>query len=78
MLKLRLKPCGNKKKKSFQFLVILNKTKRNGKALYKIGYYNQFIQSFKIDFQVLKNLLKNGLKLTRTLKAFLVKLNILK
>ncbi len=78
MLKLRLKPCGKKRKRSFQFLVMLNKSKRNGKVLYKIGYYNQFLQSFKIDFKFLNNLLKKGLKLTHPLKSFFYKLNILK
>ncbi len=78
MLRLRIKPCGNKKKKSFQFLVMLNRSKRNGKALYKIGYYNRFIKSLKIDFKSLKNLINNGLHITKQLKSLFYGLNILK
>ena len=78
MLKLRLKPCGNKKKKSFQFLVMLNKSKRNGRAISKIGYYNQFSESFKIDFKTLQSYIKNGLQLSKPLKLFFDRLNILK
>ncbi len=78
MLKLRVKLCGNKKKKSFQFLVMLNKSKRSGKALYKIGYYNRFLKSFKLDFKTLQNLINNGLQITKPLKSFFYRLNILK
>jgi ribosomal protein S16 len=77
MLKLRLKPCGNKKKKSFQFLVMINKSKRNGRALFKIGYYNQFTQSFKIDFKTFSSLIKNGLQLSSPIRSFFYGLNIL-
>ncbi len=76
MLKLRIKLCGNKKKKCFQFLVMLNRSKRDGKAFFKIGYYNPFRKILKIDFKTLKNLIKNGLQITKSLKTFFCRLNI--
>ena len=49
MLKIRLKRMGRKKRPSYRLVVLENKTRRNGKPIEEIGYYNNITKKFCIN-----------------------------
>ena len=49
MLKIRLKRLGAKKAPSYRIIVINSTTKREGKPIQELGYYNPKTKVMKLD-----------------------------
>lgn len=60
MLKIRLKRLGRKKKPCYKIVVMENLSKRDGKSIKEIGYYNPITKSLSIEKNELYLVLKNG------------------
>ena len=67
MLKLRLKRCGRKKQPSYRLVVMLSHSRRDGRPIDEVGYYN----TIKLFWTTIK---KNPLRLL-TYFYFLIKNN---
>lgn len=78
MLKLRLKKTGRKKQPSFRLVVMENKTRRDGRSIEEVGYYNPITKQSYFDIDKINKWLKNGVKFTQTVESLLKKAEILK
>lgn len=76
MLKLRLKRVGRKKLPNYRLVVMESSTRRDGKAIEEVGYYNSITKTCKLNEEKIKNWLKCGVKPTKTVQGLLKKVNL--
>ena len=73
MLKIRLKRCGRKKSPTYRIVLVPSQSKRDGRVIEELGYYNPFTKMIKFDREKIMQHIKNGAQLTPTVKNFLNK-----
>jgi len=80
MLKIRLKRTGRKGKPHYRVVVMEATKPRDGRTVAEIGYYNPRLQPsvFEIDKEEAKKWLEHGAQPTDTVRAYFVKLGLLK
>lgn len=64
MLKLRLKRSGRKKQPSYRLVVMENTTRRDGRPIEQVGYYNTITKQSYFDVLKIKKWLNHGVKPT--------------
>nr|UYC31275.1 ribosomal protein S16 [Odontella aurita var. minima] len=77
MLKLRLKRSGRKKQPSYRLVVMENTTRRDGRPVEQVGYYNTITKQSYFDVGKIKKWLDYGVKPTQTVLNLLKKANII-
>jgi len=77
MLKMRLKLCGRKRQPTFRIIVIPNTSKRDGKAIAEVGFYNPLTKEIRLDIKMIINFFRIGVKPTKTVQNLLFKAKIL-
>lgn len=77
MLKLRLKRTGRKRSPSYRLVVIENTTRRDGRPIEEVGYYNPITKNCKLDNVKIKKWLQCGVQPTSTVCTLLNKAKIL-
>jgi small subunit ribosomal protein S16 len=77
MLKLRLKRTGKKRLPSYRLVIMENKSRRDGRPIDELGYYNPITKQFKFDSEKIKKWLTYGVKPTETVSNLLKKAKIL-
>jgi small subunit ribosomal protein S16 len=60
MLKIRLKLVGRKKKPFYKISVMESLSKRDGKHIVELGYYNPIIKKVKINNSLLCKYIRTG------------------
>ena len=78
MLKIRLKRMGRKKVPSYRLVVLENRSRRNGKPIEEVGFYDPTTKNCRINVGKIKKWLKYGAKPTKTVLYLLKKTNSLK
>ena len=73
MLKLRLKKCGRKGQASYRIVAMPSATKRDGKAVEELGFYNPHSNEANINVVRVKARLAQGAQPTETVKDLLKK-----
>jgi len=73
MLKLRLKKCGRKGQASYRIVAMPSATKRDGKAVEELGFYNPHSNEANINVVRVKAILAQGAQPTETVKNLLKK-----
>ena len=76
MLKLRLKKCGRKGQASYRIVAMPSATKRDGKAVEELGFYNPHSNEANINVVRVKARLAQGAQPTETVKNLLKKASI--
>ena len=76
MLKLRLKKCGRKGQTSYRIVAMPSATKRDGKAVEELGFYNPHSNEANINVVRVKARLAQGAQPTETVKNLLKKASI--
>lgn len=76
MLKLRLKRYGKKREPSYRIVVVESRSRRQGRPLQELGFYNPRTKETRLDTQDLLKWLRNGAQPTETLSAILRKAGI--
>jgi|TARA_B100001758_G_scaffold71558_1_gene60328 small subunit ribosomal protein S16 len=76
MLKLRLKKCGRKGQASYRIVAMPSATKRDGKAVEELGFYNPHSNEANINVVRVKARLAQGAQPTDTVKNLLKKASI--
>nr|YP_009392578.1 ribosomal protein S16 [Caloglossa monosticha]ARW61140.1 ribosomal protein S16 [Caloglossa monosticha] len=71
MLKIRLKRLGKKKKPCYRIIVIDSRSKRDGKALEELGFYDPISKNYKLDLSKVYQRIKNGAKTTKIVQNIL-------
>jgi small subunit ribosomal protein S16 len=77
MLKLRLKRTGRKKSPSYRLVVMENLSRRDGRPIDEVGYYNPLTKNFDFNISKIKEWLNRGAKPTQTVLNLLQKVQII-
>ena len=77
MLKLRLKRIGRKRSPSYRLVVMENTTRRDGRPVEEVGYYDPISKNYKFDSDKIKKWLSYGVKPTETVSNLLRKAEII-
>ena len=77
MLKLRLKRTGRKSSPSYRLVIMENTTRRDGRPVEELGYYNPINKQSSFDAERIIYWLKIGVKPTQTVFNLLKKSGII-
>jgi small subunit ribosomal protein S16 len=77
MLKLRLKRAGKKRFPSYRLVIMESMTRRDGRPVEEVGYYNPITKQYKFDVERIKKRLKDGVQPTQTVASLLKKADII-
>lgn len=77
MLKLRLKRMGRKRTPFYRLVIMESTTKRDGRTVDELGYYNPINKNLYFDTNKIAKWLQNGVKPTKTVINLLKKNNIM-
>ena len=77
MLKLRLKRIGRKRAPSYRLVVMESSTRRDGRPVEEVGFYNPISKQSQFDVPKIEKWLSNGAQPTETVANLLKKAEIL-
>ena len=77
MLKLRLKRTGRKRSPSYRLVIMENTTRRDGRPIDEVGYYNPITKQYNFDSDKIAKWLNYGVKPTKTVFDLLKKSDII-
>ena len=66
MLKLRLKRAGRKGSPSYRLVIMEHTTRRDGRPIDEVGYYNPITKQSNFEVPKIKKWLNNGAKPSQT------------
>jgi len=77
-MKLRLTSMGCKKRPFYRIVAMDSKTRRDGRALEYLGYYNPMVDpaEIKVDSEKVRSWLAQGAKPSDTVRALLLKAGV--
>lgn len=77
MLKLRFKKIGRKRSPSYRLVIMESTSRRDGKSIDEVGFYNPITKMSKFDKDKLKKWLNSGAQPTKTVFNLLKKNKVL-
>jgi small subunit ribosomal protein S16 len=77
MLKLRLKKYGRKRQTSYRIVVMPSTTKRNGKSIEELGFYNPHTNETNLNVPRIQARLNQGAQPSPTVRDLLKKASVL-
>jgi len=78
MLRLRLKRGGKKRKPIYRIVVMNNTTKRDGKTIDEVGFYNPINKQIRLNVTKIITRLNQGVKPSNTVRNLLVEAGLIK
>jgi len=76
MIKLRLKRFGKKREASYRIVAMASDTRRDGRPLEELGFYNPRTDETRLDVPGIVRRLKQGAQPTKTVHRILEKASI--
>ncbi len=76
MIKLRLKRFGKKREVSYRIVAMNSSTRRDGRPLEELGFYNPRTDETRLEVPAIVRRLKEGAQPTKTVQHILEKANI--
>lgn len=76
MIKIRLKKYGRKQQATYRLVVMPSTTKRDGRAIEELGFYNPLTNESNLNADRIKVRLSQGAQPTDTVRNLLKKANI--
>ena len=77
MLKLRFKRIGRKRSPSYRLVIMENTTRRDGRTIEELGYYDPISKNYKFDSEKIQKWLSYGVQPTKTVFNLLKKAEII-
>lgn len=77
MLKLRLKRFGKKREVSYRIVAIDNRSRRDGRPIEELGYYNPRTDETRLNVPAIVKRLEQGAQPSETVKSILRKAQVL-
>lgn len=74
---MRLKRCGKKQQASYKIVIMTSTSKRDGREIKYLGFYNSITKELKLDISNILLNLKFGIQPTKTVKNLLIKSNLI-
>lgn len=71
MVKIRLKRVGAKKAPHYRIVAVDSRTRRDGKPIEEVGYYNPCSKELKLDKEAVDKWIKNGAQVSDTVAGLL-------
>lgn len=78
MLKMRFKLGGRKRQPSYRLVVMPSTSRRDGRPIQELGFYNPITKEVKLDIEKIRYYLKNGVQPTATVRNLLIRKDVLK
>ena len=76
MLKLRLKRTGRKRAPSYRLVIMENTSRRDGRPIDEVGYYDPITKNYNFNIDKIKKWLSYGVKPTETVQNLLKKTQV--
>jgi small subunit ribosomal protein S16 len=76
MIKLRLKRYGKKRETSYRIVAMHSTSRRDGRALEELGFYNPRTDETRLDVPAIVRRLEQGAQPTDTVRNILKKANV--
>jgi small subunit ribosomal protein S16 len=76
MIKLRLKRFGKKREVSYRIVAIESKSRRDGRPIEELGFYNPRTDETKLDVPAIVKRLQQGAQPSETVKSILNKAQV--
>jgi small subunit ribosomal protein S16 len=76
MIKLRLKRFGKKREASYRIVAVNALSRRDGRPLEELGFYNPRTDEVKLDIPGIVKRIKQGAQPTQTVRRILQKANV--
>lgn len=76
MIKLRLKRFGKKREVSYRIVAMHSTTRRDGRPLEELGFYNPRTDETRLDVPAIVKRLREGAQPTDTVRAILTKAQV--
>ncbi len=76
MIKLRLKRFGKKREPSYRIVAMNNDTRRDGRPLEELGFYNPRTKEVRLNVEGIIKRLQHGAQPTDTVRSILNKNNV--
>jgi small subunit ribosomal protein S16 len=76
MIKLRLKRFGKKREVSYRIVAMNSSSRRDGRPLEELGFYNPRTDETRLDVPAIVRRLQQGAQPTKTVQRILEKANI--
>lgn len=76
MIKLRLKRFGKKREVSYRIVAMHSTSRRDGRPLQELGFYNPRTDETRLDVPAIVQRLKEGAQPTDTVRAILTKAQV--
>jgi small subunit ribosomal protein S16 len=73
MLKLRLKRLGKKREPSYRIVVAQSTSRRDGRPVAEVGFYNPRSKETRLDMEAIKDWISKGAQPTETVSKLLKK-----
>ncbi len=73
MIKLRLKKFGKKREASYRIVATVSTSRRDGRPIEELGFYNPRTDETKLDVPAIVKRLKEGAQPTETVRSILRK-----
>ena len=77
MLKLRLKRIGRKRSPAYRLVVMENSSRRDGRPVEEVGYYNPISKESHFEIEKIQKWLQCGAKPTEVVTSLLKKADII-
>jgi small subunit ribosomal protein S16 len=77
MLKLRLKRIGRKRAPAYRLVLMENTTRRDGRPIVELGWYDPIGKHYSLSTTKIKNFLRQGAQPTQTVATLLKRARIL-
>lgn len=77
MVKLRLKRFGKKKQPTYRIIAIESKSRRQGRPLEELGYYNPRTDETRLNVPAIVKRLQDGAQPSETVQGILKKAQVL-
>jgi len=71
VVKIRLKRVGAKKAPHYRIVAVDSRTRRDGKPIEEVGYYNPCSKELKLDKEAVDKWIKNGAQVSDTVAGLL-------
>lgn len=77
MIKIRLKRFGKKREASYRLVAMQSTSRRDGRPLEELGFYNPRTDEVRLDTEAIVNRLNQGAQPTETVRRILEKANVI-
>lgn len=77
MIKIRLKKFGKKREASYRLVAMQSTSRRDGRPLEELGFYNPRTDEVRLDTDAILQRLQQGAQPTETVRRILEKANVI-